>query len=40
MLLVTGPFIVLFELGVLLSRLAARQRARRAKEREAALEAD
>ncbi len=40
MLLVTGPFIVLYELGILLSRLAARQRARRTAEAEAALEAD
>ncbi|MFN2286684.1 MAG: twin-arginine translocase subunit TatC [Anaerolineae bacterium] len=39
MLLVTGPFIVLYELGILFSRLAARQRARRASEAEAAIEA-
>lgn len=40
MLLVTGPFIVLYELGILFSRLAAKQRARRAADREAALNAD
>lgn len=40
MLLVTGPFIVLYEFGILLARVAARQRARRAAEAEAALEAD
>lgn len=40
MLLVTGPFIVLYFFGILLARMAARQRARRAAEAEAALEAD
>lgn len=40
MILVTGPFIVLYFFGILLARLAAKQRARRVAEAEAALEAD
>lgn len=40
MILVTGPFIVLYFFGILLARLAARQRARRAAAAEAALKAD
>ena len=40
MLLVTGPFVVLYEFGILLARLAARQRARRAADAEAASNAD
>lgn len=40
MLLVTGPFVVLYEFGILLARLAAKQRARRAAAAEAALNAD
>jgi len=44
MLLVTGPFIVLYEIGIIFSRLAVRQRKRRAEAAEAAtnaaLEAD
>lgn len=37
MLLVTAPFIVLYEVGILLSHIAARQRARQEAEREAEL---
>jgi sec-independent protein translocase protein TatC len=40
MLLVTGPFVVLYFFGILLARVAARQRARRAAAAEAALNAD
>jgi len=40
MLLVTGPFVVLYFFGILLARLAAKQRARRAATAEAELEAD
>jgi len=40
MILVTGPFIVLYFFGILLARLAARQRARRAAAVAAELEAD
>ena len=40
MLLVTGPFVVLYFFGILLARLAARQRARRAAQAEAELEAE
>lgn len=40
MLLVTGPFVVLYFFGILLAQVAARQRARRAAETEADLESD
>ena len=40
MLLVTGPFIVLYWLGILLASLAAKQRARRMAAAEAESEAD
>ncbi len=40
MILVTGPFIVLYSFGILLARIAAKQRARRAAATEAELEAD
>ncbi|MEJ5310391.1 MAG: twin-arginine translocase subunit TatC [Anaerolineae bacterium] len=40
MILVTGPFIVLYFFGIVLARLAARQRARRAATAEATLKAD
>lgn len=40
MLLVTGPFVVLYFFGILLAHVAARQRARRAAEAKATLEAD
>lgn len=40
MLLVTVPFIVLYFFGILLAQIAAKQRARRAADAEAALEAD
>ena len=40
MLLVTGPFIVLYEFGIVLARMAAKQRARRAAEAEKAAEAE
>jgi len=40
MLLVTGPFVVLYFVGILLASVAAKQRARRAEAAEAALNAD
>ncbi|HOU12449.1 MAG TPA: twin-arginine translocase subunit TatC [Anaerolineae bacterium] len=40
MLLVTGPFVVLYFFGILLAHIAAKQRARRAAAAEAALDAE